>query len=177
MKNPTPKKKTHSLKRFLPTTSSLPWHHPTTKNQIRRVPPPPNGKDFNLALGLHTCGLLADAILALARKRRSSVCLVPCCYGQVPVLVWDMCCGYFFMGKCDVLGVEVKLLRFFSTSPGLNMGPGTCALVLNKDLYTPSMRVHFLASYVSLLECTQNGNICPGKTTQTFCFLASKMIE
>ena len=39
-------------------------------------------QEFDLALGLHTCGLLADAVLALAVKRRSSVCLVPCCYGQ-----------------------------------------------------------------------------------------------
>ena len=129
-----------------------------SSNNQKPNPSVPHGKDFNLALGLHTCGLLADAILALARKRRSSVCLVPCCYGQVPVLVWDMCCGHFLKGKCDVFGVEVEFLRFFATSPGLNMGPGTCALVLNKDLYTPSMRVHFLASYVSLLECAQNGN-------------------
>ena len=49
---------------------------PTEKKQ-NKTP-----QDFDLALGLHTCGLLADAILALARKRRSSVCLVPCCYGQ-----------------------------------------------------------------------------------------------
>ena len=48
-----------------------------TEKKTKQTP-----KDFDLALGLHTCGLLADAILALARKRRSSMCLVPCCYGQ-----------------------------------------------------------------------------------------------
>eukprot|EP00913_Durusdinium_trenchii_P001643 g1520.t1 len=45
--------------------------------------------DFDLALGLHTCGLLADAVLALAKARRSRVCLVPCCYGQVATLKED----------------------------------------------------------------------------------------
>ena len=55
-------------------------------------------KDFDLALGLHTCGLLADAILALARKRRSSVCLVPCCYGQAGS--WNMCVGFLNKDIC-----------------------------------------------------------------------------
>ncbi|CAJ1359144.1 unnamed protein product [Effrenium voratum] len=41
------------------------------------------GQDFGLALGLHTCGLLADAVLRLAQSRQAAVCLVPCCYGQV----------------------------------------------------------------------------------------------
>lgn len=41
------------------------------------------GEPFDLAIGLHTCGLLADAVLALAVKRNAAVCLVPCCYGQV----------------------------------------------------------------------------------------------
>merc|ERR1719195_27986 len=37
---------------------------------------------FDLAVGLHTCGLLADAVLALAVRRRVAACIVPCCYGQ-----------------------------------------------------------------------------------------------
>lgn len=44
---------------------------------------------FDLAVGLHTCGLLADAILALAIKRRAAACIVPCCYGQVATLKED----------------------------------------------------------------------------------------
>jgi len=40
------------------------------------------GQAFDLAVGLHTCGLLADAVLALAVDRRAAVCLCPCCYGQ-----------------------------------------------------------------------------------------------
>lgn len=41
------------------------------------------GEAFDMAMGLHTCGLLADAVLSLAIGRGSMVCLVPCCYGQV----------------------------------------------------------------------------------------------
>ncbi|CAE8641359.1 unnamed protein product, partial [Polarella glacialis] len=40
-------------------------------------------EEFDLAVGLHTCGLLADAVLALAVRRRAGLCLVPCCYGQI----------------------------------------------------------------------------------------------
>ena len=38
---------------------------------------------FDCAVGLHLCGLLTDSVLELAMARRSSVCLVPCCYGQI----------------------------------------------------------------------------------------------
>ena len=38
---------------------------------------------FDLAIGLHLCGLLSDAVLELATSRRARVCLVPCCYGQL----------------------------------------------------------------------------------------------
>merc|ERR1712216_759849 len=41
------------------------------------------GEHFDLAVGLHTCGLLADAVLCLAMKRSAAACLCPCCYGQV----------------------------------------------------------------------------------------------
>lgn len=41
------------------------------------------GHRFDLAIGLHTCGLLADAVLSLAIQRQVAACLVPCCYGQV----------------------------------------------------------------------------------------------
>merc|ERR1712060_765968 len=44
---------------------------------------------FDLAVGLHTCGLLADAVLALAIKRGAAACIVPCCYGQVASLKED----------------------------------------------------------------------------------------
>lgn len=40
------------------------------------------GRHFDLAVGLHTCGLLADAVLSLALQRKVAACLVPCCYGQ-----------------------------------------------------------------------------------------------
>ena len=38
---------------------------------------------FQLAVGLHLCGLLTDATLELATSRGASACIVPCCYGQV----------------------------------------------------------------------------------------------
>merc|ERR1719336_1249285 len=41
------------------------------------------GEPFDLAVGLHTCGLLADAVLSLAVRRAAAACIVPCCYGQV----------------------------------------------------------------------------------------------
>merc|ERR1711933_622272 len=44
------------------------------------------GGEFDLAVGLHTCGLLADAVLALAVRRGAGACLVPCCYGQLAAL-------------------------------------------------------------------------------------------
>ncbi|CAK0898233.1 unnamed protein product [Prorocentrum cordatum] len=48
-----------------------------------------SGAPFDLAVGLHTCGLLADAVLALAVKRGAAACLVPCCYGQVASVKQD----------------------------------------------------------------------------------------
>ncbi|CAE7264527.1 gstcd [Symbiodinium natans] len=47
------------------------------------------GEDFDLAVGLHLCGLLTDAVLGLARRRRAAACVVPCCYGQVATLKED----------------------------------------------------------------------------------------
>eukprot|EP00933_Yihiella_yeosuensis_P021836 TRINITY_DN17239_c0_g3_i1.p1 TRINITY_DN17239_c0_g3~~TRINITY_DN17239_c0_g3_i1.p1 ORF type:complete len:332 (-),score=46.25 TRINITY_DN17239_c0_g3_i1:492-1487(-) len=44
---------------------------------------------FDLAVGLHTCGLLADAILGLVVRRGAAACIVPCCYGQVATLKED----------------------------------------------------------------------------------------
>lgn len=38
---------------------------------------------FDLAVGLHTCGLLTDAVLTLAVRRGAAACISPCCYGQV----------------------------------------------------------------------------------------------
>ena len=38
---------------------------------------------FDLAVGLHCCGLLTDSALELALSQRASVCMVPCCYGQI----------------------------------------------------------------------------------------------
>jgi len=38
---------------------------------------------FDLAVGLHTCGLLTDAVLACAVRRGAAACVSPCCYGQV----------------------------------------------------------------------------------------------
>lgn len=40
-------------------------------------------ESFDVALGLHLCGLLTDAALELAIERGASVCIVPCCYGQI----------------------------------------------------------------------------------------------
>ena len=42
-----------------------------------------SGASFNLAVGLHCCGLLTDSALELALSKRASVCMVPCCYGQI----------------------------------------------------------------------------------------------
>jgi len=47
------------------------------------------GEVFDLAVGLHTCGLLADAILALAMRVGAAACICPCCYGQVATLKED----------------------------------------------------------------------------------------
>eukprot|EP00929_Paragymnodinium_shiwhaense_P005604 TRINITY_DN10780_c0_g1_i2.p1 TRINITY_DN10780_c0_g1~~TRINITY_DN10780_c0_g1_i2.p1 ORF type:complete len:365 (+),score=51.62 TRINITY_DN10780_c0_g1_i2:107-1201(+) len=44
------------------------------------------GRPFDLAVGLHTCGLLADAVLNLAVSRGAAYCVCPCCYGQVAML-------------------------------------------------------------------------------------------
>lgn len=41
------------------------------------------GAPFELAIGLHLCGLLSDAVLELATERKARVCVVPCCYGQL----------------------------------------------------------------------------------------------
>jgi hypothetical protein len=38
---------------------------------------------LDCVVGLHCCGLLSDAVLEVAAARRSAVCLVPCCYGQI----------------------------------------------------------------------------------------------
>jgi len=38
---------------------------------------------FDLAVGLHTCGLLTDAVLSFAVRRGAAACVSPCCYGQV----------------------------------------------------------------------------------------------
>ena len=38
---------------------------------------------FDLALSLHSCGLLSDACVALACRARASFILCPCCYGQI----------------------------------------------------------------------------------------------
>jgi len=48
-----------------------------------------SGEHFDLAVGLHTCGLLADALLGLAIRRGVAVCVCPCCYGQVASLKED----------------------------------------------------------------------------------------
>jgi len=42
-----------------------------------------SGATFDLAVGLHCCGLLTDSVLELALSQRASVCMVPCCYGQI----------------------------------------------------------------------------------------------
>ncbi|OLQ15351.1 Glutathione S-transferase C-terminal domain-containing protein-like [Symbiodinium microadriaticum] len=47
------------------------------------------GEEFDLAVGLHLCGLLTDAVLGLARRRFAEACVVPCCYGQVATLKED----------------------------------------------------------------------------------------
>ena len=38
---------------------------------------------FDLAVSLHSCGMLTDLILELVLKSKSSFVLVPCCYGQI----------------------------------------------------------------------------------------------
>lgn len=47
------------------------------------------GRPFDLAVGLHTCGLLADAVLNLAVSRGAAYCVCPCCYGQVAMQIDD----------------------------------------------------------------------------------------
>ena len=42
-----------------------------------------SGAPIDCAVGLHLCGLLTDSVLELAIDRGSSVCIVPCCYGQI----------------------------------------------------------------------------------------------
>ncbi|KAL1524434.1 hypothetical protein AB1Y20_019329 [Prymnesium parvum] len=42
-----------------------------------------SGEPFDVALGLHLCGLLTDATLELAARRGAAACIVPCCYGQL----------------------------------------------------------------------------------------------
>ncbi len=41
------------------------------------------GTRLDVVVGLHLCGLLADAALELALRRRCSACIVPCCFGQI----------------------------------------------------------------------------------------------
>eukprot|EP00927_Polykrikos_kofoidii_P053849 TRINITY_DN48387_c0_g1_i1.p1 TRINITY_DN48387_c0_g1~~TRINITY_DN48387_c0_g1_i1.p1 ORF type:complete len:393 (-),score=79.67 TRINITY_DN48387_c0_g1_i1:96-1274(-) len=41
------------------------------------------GRALDVVVGLHTCGLLADAIFSLAVERGSAACVCPCCYGQL----------------------------------------------------------------------------------------------
>ena len=41
------------------------------------------GGEFDVAVGLHLCGLLTDAVIELATSRSAAVCVVPCCYGQL----------------------------------------------------------------------------------------------
>ncbi|CAD7970488.1 unnamed protein product [Amoebophrya sp. A120] len=38
---------------------------------------------FDVALSLHSCGLLTDAILKMCTEQKASFVLVPCCYGQL----------------------------------------------------------------------------------------------
>eukprot|EP00392_Amoebophrya_sp_AT5.2_P001568 g1570.t1 len=39
--------------------------------------------EFDLAVSLHSCGLLTDAILDMCVCQKSNFVLVPCCYGQI----------------------------------------------------------------------------------------------
>ena len=38
---------------------------------------------FDVAIGLHLCGLLTDSVLELTTRRGALACIVPCCYGQL----------------------------------------------------------------------------------------------
>ena len=41
------------------------------------------GTAFELAVGLHLCGLLTDSVLEVVATRGVAACIVPCCYGQI----------------------------------------------------------------------------------------------
>ena len=38
---------------------------------------------FDIAVGIHCCGLLTDAVLEKCKLHRASFVVVPCCYGQI----------------------------------------------------------------------------------------------
>ena len=42
----------------------------------------PNAIQFDLAISLHSCGVLTDGALEVCAQQRAAFCLCPCCYGQ-----------------------------------------------------------------------------------------------
>jgi hypothetical protein len=133
---------------------------------------------FDLAVSMHSCGLLTDLIVRKAVEQRARFVLVPCCYGQLRQDREEACCSTAFRGldlDGDSMRVVASAADYCVRAEGWDFETDVnfavakrCMRVVDADRLAYASEQGYLCQLLQLLPlvCSPKNNVIAGQPVE-----------